>query len=167
MSNLVNKNGSVRLGIFDDPVARVNFEDFLLKTSRGAPASNFRRRLLFKQFIFVGILGEDFMAGLAAVDLKYLANGFFYVYNRKTKAILESKKLAPPFSNVFIEPHPDGMRGRFKSGKLVIDINNDAVSARGENLSLDVDENLPGRQNEAIHPGSCQLVFFIRRTACS
>ncbi len=142
MSNLVNKDGSVRLGIFDDPVERVNFEDFLLKTSGGTPASNFRKKLLFKQFIFVGILGKEIMAGLAAVDLKYLANGFFYVYNRKTKTMVETKKLALPFSSAFIEPRPDKMKGRFTSGKFRIEMDNDKVSARGRDISLDVTLNL-------------------------
>ncbi len=144
MSNLVNSDGSVRLGIFDDPVTRVNFEDFLLKTSRGSPASRFRKKLLFKQFIFVGILGEDLMAGLAVVDLKYLANGFFYVFDRKAGSIVETKKLAPPFSSASIAPRPDVMKGRFSSGDLRIVIDNNKVSARGRDISLEAALNLDG-----------------------
>ncbi|MCP4692491.1 MAG: DUF2804 domain-containing protein [Desulfobacterales bacterium] len=138
MANLVNEDGSIPFGIYDHPIERVNFEEFLLKNSRGKPVSKFKKKLLFKQFIFVGIVGEELLAGLAVVNLKYLANGFFYVFNRKTGALVETKKLALPFSNVFIEPRPDKMRGRFKSGKLLIDIDNDRVSARGEKTSLDV-----------------------------
>ncbi|MEZ4602178.1 MAG: hypothetical protein R2861_01835 [Desulfobacterales bacterium] len=41
-----------------------------------------------------GITGPDVIAGLAVVNLKYLASGFLYVYDLKSDTIIEAGKTA-------------------------------------------------------------------------
>ena len=96
MRKLVNERGLIDYGIYDEPVVDVNFKDFKLRTPMGMPVPGIVKRLKFNQFHFFGFMGPDLMLGMAVVDLGILTNGFFYVYDRKTNQLLETKKLSPP-----------------------------------------------------------------------
>ena len=63
---LIRSGSLVRYGHYSNPVDRINYEDFDLKTSSGIPVHKLVKKLLFKQFIFIGITGPEFIAGLAA-----------------------------------------------------------------------------------------------------
>ena len=47
-------------------------------------------------------MGPEIIGGLAVVDLKYLANGFFYLYDRKARRMYEAKSLS--VSGAVIKP---------------------------------------------------------------
>ncbi|MFY9397327.1 MAG: DUF2804 family protein, partial [Desulfomonilia bacterium] len=98
MDTLVNEKGLVRWGIYDEPIERISPEGYRLETPMGLRVPPFLRRLLNKRFHFMGIIGPELMAGAAVVDLAYLSNAFFYLYDRQTGVITESKAMGHPFA---------------------------------------------------------------------
>jgi hypothetical protein len=142
MGTLIDDQGRIRWGIYDEPIERVNYLDYDLQTPMGLRLPKFLKRLLVNQFHFIGIMGPDIIGGLAVVDLKYLANGFFYLYDRRSKHMYESKALA--VSGVNIRPTPEQPQSSFSWGSLKVSINSSHVSAKGKKISLDLDLDASG-----------------------
>ena len=137
METLINAQGRIDWGIYDEPVKNVNYLDYDLQTPMGLKIPRPLKRILANQFHFVGIMGPDIIGGLAVVDLKFLANGFFYLYDRQAKRIYEAKALA--VSGVSIRPTPEQPLSSFSSGGLKINIDSSQVSAKGKKISLQLD----------------------------
>ncbi len=137
MGNLVGDDGAVQPGLFKEPVTCINYLDYKLETPMGLPVPGALKKVKFNQFHFIGVMGPEIMAGLAVVDLKILANGFFYIYDRTRNIVIESKKLSPSGKNVSIELNPDHPMSFFYSRGLSIEINNDHVYAKAKDIALD------------------------------
>lgn len=142
MDALVDEKGRLAWGIYTDPVTRVNYEDYPCETPMGMRWPRPLRRLLANQFHFIGITGPDLLAGIGIVDLKYLSNGFLYLFDRSTRAITEAKRLGVLPSCSSIDPFPEQPRSFFKSGPLGIEIRGGSLhaAAPGVSLSLSLDE---------------------------
>ena len=82
MKNLVNPEGTIDFGIYKEPVETINYKEYRLETPMGLGIPGFAKRFKFNQFHFFGLIGPDVMAGMAVVDLKYLTNCFFYIYEK-------------------------------------------------------------------------------------
>ncbi len=138
MDRLVNEHGLIKWGIYPEAVDRINYEDYHLETPLGIQIPPALRKILVNQFHFIGVVGPDLMAGIGVVDLKYLSNGFFYVFDRKTGRITETKSLAPPLSVTAIDPFPERPRSIFSGNGLTIEITKDSLKATGKGISLDL-----------------------------
>ncbi|HOS97569.1 MAG TPA: DUF2804 domain-containing protein [Deltaproteobacteria bacterium] len=136
MGALVDTQGRISWGIYDEPVTDVNYLDYDLRTAMGARVSLLRKRLMANQFHFVGVMGPEVLIGLAVVDLKFLANGFLYVYDRTTKEITEARDLSLPGKGTFITTTPDTPASRYASRKLTIEMTGDTVKAFSKDLEL-------------------------------
>lgn len=141
MENLVNEKGQIQWGIYDEPVHRVNYQDYRLETPMGLKVPAALRKALANQFHFMGVIGPDIIAGIGVVDLKYLSNGFFYVFDRTTGTITESKKLVPLGTSTLIDPFPETPRSIFRSSGLTIEITGESLKAAGEGIALDITMN--------------------------
>jgi uncharacterized protein DUF2804 len=139
MRNLVNQEGIIDFGIYKEPVETLNYKEYRLETPMGLRIPGFLKNVKFNQFHFFGLIGPDIMAGMAVVDLKFLANGFFYIYDRKTGDLLETKKLAPSCSKVNIAPFPEQTDSYFRSKSLTIELNGNRIFAKGKNISVDLE----------------------------
>lgn len=95
MNKLINEFGKPQLGWIKDSVDEVNFLDFPLTNSMNRVLSTFTKKRRFNQFHFIGVLTEDFMAGLAIVDLKLVGNCFFYVWTKEQGLIVEQSVISP------------------------------------------------------------------------
>lgn len=137
MNNLVSPDGSVRYGLYDSPLDRINYEDYRLETPMGRSVPGILKKIKINQFVFFGIAGREFISGMAIVDLKYLATAFLYVYDRKTGNLIETKKTALPL-NVSIEPYPDRGISVFDTDALQIEIENGNVFAECDEIALNV-----------------------------
>jgi hypothetical protein len=85
MHRLIGENGRVAYGCLDGPV-EFNPEAFPLRDFFGRRLGGLRRRMALGAFTYVGILGDGFLVGLAAVKLGYACNvfGFFFDYRTRT-----------------------------------------------------------------------------------
>jgi hypothetical protein len=88
MHRLVGENGRVNYGCVDGPLL-FNHQDFILRDFFGRRAGALRRRLALGGFTYLGILGDGFVAGLAAVRLGYLANVFGFFFDCATGEVWE------------------------------------------------------------------------------
>jgi len=138
MNNLIDAQGQVRYGLYDEPIEQINYLDYPLQTPMGFIVPRFLRRLMANQFHFAGIIGPEIMVGMAVVDLKYLASGFFYVYDRAAHAMYEASKLGPSGSGVGISTTPSRPLSFFRSGDLSIEITADRFTARCKDISFDI-----------------------------
>ena len=88
MHSLITEKGRVAYGCLDGPV-RFNVEDFPLRSFFGRRLGPLRRRMALGAFTYLGILGDGFLVGLAAVRLGYTANVFAYCFDFRTGKLWE------------------------------------------------------------------------------
>jgi Domain of unknown function (DUF2804), C-terminal/Domain of unknown function (DUF2804), N-terminal len=136
MTKLIGENGRIDFGVYDNKITDINYMDYNLETPMGRKILNPFKKFRFNMFNFVGIMGPELMAGFAMVDFKGLSNGFFYVYERKTNRLFETKYIAPGFK-VSIGSNPAEINSSFKIFKLGIKIAGNRISAKGKNISLE------------------------------
>jgi hypothetical protein len=111
-----------------------------LETPMGFGIPSLMKRMIFNQFAFFGITGPDLIAGMAVVDLKYLANAFFYVYDRKAKKNHESSHITVPVGrHIFIRPTPEKVSCGFFSKKISVFIENNKLSAKARDMEIDLE----------------------------
>ncbi len=138
MNKLVDQDGTIKFNVYDQIIDHVNYRDYPLKTPLGKKISALRKKFKFNQFNFIGISGPELMLGVAVVDLKYLCNGFVYVYEISSQKLIEEKILSLPKSSIYIKPEPEMIDSQFHSGKLKINIQNQAIEVQGKDIAINV-----------------------------
>jgi hypothetical protein len=139
MIQLIDPAGKPRYGIIDSPVEEINYKDFPLETPMGFGVPGLLKQMIFNQFSFFGITGPDLIIGMAVVDLKYLANAFFYVFDRKKNKIFETSKITLPIGDdIFIKPTPDKVSCGFLSKKISISMEDGKLLAETKDIKLDL-----------------------------
>ncbi|GAA3932340.1 DUF2804 domain-containing protein [Litoribacillus peritrichatus] len=113
MTNLVSHSGAPRFGWLKEPVSEVNFQDYPLQNTMDNQVNGWRKNFKFNQFHFIGLLGPDFMAGIAIVNLKLVSNCFYYVWHKEHGLLVEESKLAPMGLGTNIGTSPDLGASRF------------------------------------------------------
>jgi hypothetical protein len=145
MIPLIDPSGNPHYGIIDSPVKEINYKDFILETPMGMKVPGLLKQIIFNQFAFFGITGPGLIIGMAVVDLKYLANAFFYVFDRKKNKILETSKITLPVGgDICIKPTPDDLSCGFSSKKITISINGDKLFAKTKNVEIDLAFDVSG-----------------------
>jgi hypothetical protein len=94
------------------------------------------RRWKANQFVFVGIMGPQYIIGFAVVDLKVLTNGFFYIYDKKTGRVTDVSQMSLPNKKIYIAPNPDRVEGVFRSAKLNIAMKEGRIEASAGAISI-------------------------------
>ena len=92
MHHLIDEKGRVAYGCLDGPVL-FNHETFPLRNFFGRKVGALGRRMALGSFNYLGIAGDGFLVGLAAVRLGYLANVFGFHFDFATGRALQA--LAP------------------------------------------------------------------------
>ncbi len=139
MGKLVNANGSIRLGIFDDPVDEINAMDHDLLTPLGRKVPGMVKKLGYKRFHFLGITTPEVMAGVAVVHLGYLAGTFAYVFHRDEGWIEETSSRVLPGAGTRIAPYPENPDSRFKNSGTDVRLDKAGVRVRRGSLEFNVD----------------------------
>ncbi|CAM2066274.1 DUF2804 domain-containing protein [Sulfidibacter corallicola] len=116
VEKLIDPNGLPRFGIFERPVEFVNYRDFDLRSAMDRPCGKLARWSGFKQFQFVGLCGPELVMGCAVVDLKWVGNAFFYLYDPVRRHLEEFSFLQPLGRKTSIDPRPDAGRASFARG---------------------------------------------------
>ena len=132
MQRLIGERGKVGYGCLDGPVL-FNHEDFPLRNRFGRPLGALRRRLALGAFTYLGILGDGFLVGLAAVRLGYAATVFGYLFDFGTGAFWECSVKDLPSRLAFpMDPDEGTVRYEGRGCRLVLD-----KSHRRETLLLE------------------------------
>ena len=88
-ARLVRPDGTVRLGVFAEPVDEVNGQDFVLRDPFGKPRGRLARHFGFHQFQFLGGLSEELVFGCAIVDTRWVSTAFVYCWDPRTRRRVE------------------------------------------------------------------------------
>lgn len=132
-SKLIDENGKITTGVLDDPVDEINYLDYDLRTVMDRPRSRLARQWRFNQFQFVSAMGPGWVFGMAVVDLKLVANGFFYLYDFETGTLYEKSFLQPFGRGARIEPYPEHGMATFIKGEVSLRI---VGAAGGRNVTV-------------------------------
>ncbi len=135
MTKLINNNGRIDFGVYDNIISDINYMDYNLEKPMGRKINGIFKKIRFNQFNFIGIIGPELMAGFAIVRFKGLSNGFFYVFDRKTNKLFETKKIGTGF-NASINTNPSRLDSHFNFPGMKINLKDNKVSADGKNIHI-------------------------------
>ncbi|MEH6344329.1 MAG: DUF2804 domain-containing protein [Bermanella sp.] len=143
MENLINHQGQVKFGLFENTPSTINHHDFDLRDHMDKPIKGLRKKMKFNQFQFIGLTGEDFILGVAIVNLKWVSNCFIYIYEPKTKNFKEYSWLKPLAMQTQSSNQPNNGDWSFKSGKNEIKIQSTPGARQlllkiGDELNVDI-----------------------------
>ena len=88
---LIQGNGQPIYGRFENAVSEINIEDYQNKFLN----NEFKKKLRYKKFSFIGIQHQEFSIGFAVADLAWVGHGFYYCYQRKTEQAQDYHALSP------------------------------------------------------------------------
>jgi hypothetical protein len=87
MIKLVNKDtNKINYGIHDTKID-FNWKDYVLHNFWDKKVNQFKHKLAFHKFHFVSFTSQDYIIGLAIIDVSIAKNIFGYVY-KKDKGII-------------------------------------------------------------------------------
>jgi hypothetical protein len=172
---LINADGTVRLGIFSEPVMEVNYRDYALTTPFGRRAGRWVRHFGFNQFQFLGALCDEIVFGCAIADIKYVGTAFLYLYEPSTRRLVEHSFRAPLALGTSFDQRPETGSATFRSRRADIAMGagrspcNRRLTARvagGPSIEAYFDEETPRQQAMRIctRAGAAGWVFA-RKTA--
>ncbi len=148
MGKIVNPDGLIRLGIFDDPIDEINALDHCLLTPWGRKVPDLAKKLRYKGFHFWGITTPEIMGGVAVVHLGYLAQTFAYVFHREEGWLEETSQISPMGVGAKIEPYPENPDSRFQSNRMDVQLDKAGIRVKGDTLEFKVEI----RETTAVPP---------------
>jgi hypothetical protein len=119
---LIQKNGQPHFGHIETPLDDANYCDYRWRTAMGYYLPRWRRHIKCNQFQFVGLLSPDFIIGCAIVNLRLVANGFFYLYQPSNGKLEEWSWINPLALGCQTPTQPDQSRFQFRKGKNQLEI---------------------------------------------
>lgn len=133
-NTLIGPDGRPHFGIFKQPPAALNLEDFRPYGAKKA-ATFSRKRILkyrIKRWEYLGFCNPEIIFGIAVVNLGYMCNLFAYLYDRKSFCISEYNVVTPGGKAAVFEGTSLSGDIIFKSGKTAVRILNDPETIRIE-----------------------------------
>jgi len=123
MYQIIGENNRVNYGVIDEPVD-FNYKDYRLKDFFGKEIKNrIRKKFSLHMFNFIGITSDNFMLGLACVDLGYAFNIFGYLYEFDKGMVFEFDSKGINISGNFsFPPNPDEYEIYARKGKTFVEI---------------------------------------------
>lgn len=132
---LVDPDGQVRFGIFDQPLRAINLETARIGSGLSQKVGRFARFRL-KEWQHYWFANESFFFGVAVVDAKYLKLSFAYFVDRKNGTFFEHTSKSP-FARTRLPQTLWNDEGYFKSPKHTVEIRNHLDQSRHE-IKLDI-----------------------------
>ena len=141
LDKLMTKHGSPYFGQFDAPVKNLALSDFHYFNDMDKAASKFSRYFHYKQFQFVSINTGKYIIGAAIADIRYLGNGFLYLYDITNNTMVEQSWLRPPAIGYKTSPSPfegtasignqkNKVAFEIKNGQWLLTINSNLINAK-------------------------------------
>jgi hypothetical protein len=88
MQKIIGKDNRVNYGCFDEPLD-FNYGDFKLYSFFNKEITGLKKKFSLHTFNYLGIIADDFLVGIAAVNLGYIQNVFAYIYHYRNGKIFE------------------------------------------------------------------------------
>jgi hypothetical protein len=110
-------------GVFDGIVDSLNVKQFAYFNEMDKPASALSKHFDFKQFQFISIITPHYIIALAIADIRYVANGFCYLYDIKANKLSQTQWLTPLGLGCQLSVSPKEGRAKIGSKRKGIAIN--------------------------------------------
>jgi hypothetical protein len=125
-TDLISQNGRPLFGIYKSPLHNLNIEKLRCygNSELSALSNKLIRFFRLKCWQYLGVCTEEFIFGLAVVDLGYLSNMFCYIFDRKENKLSEYDRIQPFGLNTRIEGSSVAGRVCFKTKGTSIKIEN-------------------------------------------
>ncbi len=121
MYKLIGDNNKVNYGSIDE-VIDFNYKDFKLLDFFGKEVKGFKKNNAFHKFNYIGVITDNFLVGIAAVDLNYMHNVFAYLFDYKTGVQYEYSIIGVGNKKLGFTIHPDEYIIDFVKGKSFLKI---------------------------------------------
>lgn len=123
MNKLIDPNhAQPKFGVYAQPIDEINWQDFYYCNHFDKPHSKLKKRLDFNQFQFISLVNQEFIMGLAIVDIKISSLAFWYLYELKTQQYTEQSSIQLIPNKTEIQPYPECGKARFSSRAINIEI---------------------------------------------
>lgn len=109
-----------------------NYADFRLYDFFDKEVKGLKKKFALHAFNYLGIVADDFLIGIAAVDLGYMQNVFAYLYHYRNGKIFEYSSMSPGWGPLKFPVNPDEYVIRFKKKGASLFV---AKSHEGKELS--------------------------------
>jgi hypothetical protein len=106
MYRLIGEKNRVNYGCIDEPID-FNYRDFRLNGFFDKEIRGLRKRFALHAFNYLGIITDDFLVGMAAVNLGYMQIVFAYLYHYKNGKLFEFNRMFPGNRSVDFPVNPD------------------------------------------------------------
>ncbi|HXC51334.1 MAG TPA: DUF2804 domain-containing protein [Candidatus Limnocylindrales bacterium] len=113
---LIDRNGDVRFGVFEEPVSEINYRDYDLRSPMDRRRGRLARHFGFHQFQFLGALSETLVFGCALIDIRTVGQAFLYFYEPLTRKLTEWSFRAPLALGTHFDQRPEDGSAMFRSG---------------------------------------------------
>jgi hypothetical protein len=133
-NDLIGPDGRPCFGLYSQPLASLNLEDFRPYGVKG-PASAAKRwslRYRIKRWEYLGLCTEDIIFGIAAINLGYMCNLFAYLYERQNGRINEYEMIVPGRKAASFLGNSLTGETRFESGKTFVRMISESETVRIE-----------------------------------
>lgn len=144
MQKLINQDGNIEFGVYTEAPYEVNFKDYHLRNAMDKTVTGWRKKMRFNQFQFISLNGDDFILGVAIVNLKWVSNCFVYVYQPSSQTFKEFSWLQPFAFNTQTDALPNNGEWHFKYGKSKI-----AISSNNGQRHLHI--HIPNELDVNVH----------------
>lgn len=122
-TSLIDNEGLPTFGQFDAPPTDLGVNRFRYFNSMDKPASFLSKYFHYKQFQFVSINTGQYLIGVAIADIRYLGNGFIYVYDKARNTLIEQSWLRPANFGYQVSASPTSGKAFIGSAKSHTAIN--------------------------------------------
>ena len=108
---LIEASGKPNYGIFTGPIPQVNLDDYDYMGNGRFPFNIAQglSKLALRRWQYIGVFDEEYVIGVAVVNIGFTGSAFAYVYNRATKVKTEINLIDPGARNSVFSP--DSMNG--------------------------------------------------------
>lgn len=122
LPRLIQANGQPRFGHFPQGVEQINYMDYDWRTVMDKPKSQLAKRFGHNQFQFISLSNDQFILGVAIVDLKLVSNAFVYVYHIARQQFDEWRWISPLSWGTQCDNRPNQGGCYFRKGDVEISI---------------------------------------------
>lgn len=119
--DLIQANGQPRYGRFSEPPSAITIERYIYKTPYGKALKSWRKKLKYKKFKFCSIQHEHYSIGVAIVDIAWAGHGFIYIYDHKTKQVLEWNAINVMGHHTVLDEQPLYNHSHFNRSPFILD----------------------------------------------
>jgi len=151
---LIAPNGLPFFGVYEGTIRKLNWADYDFSLIRRGVLSKIGpiAKMYLKRWHYIGIIHPSFTLGAACVDLNYIGNAFFYLYERSSRQMNQFETILPAAMKINMAESAEsgqtsvqtkGFSSVFDNGAKPIRVNMNIKNRLSASLLLHTDDSVP------------------------